>query len=287
MPARPIAVTSSWQVGAGDPTLTSGQPCRRSRSGCISAGSVRNITGRDHRRRDHLRRHALRPPVEDVLLRHRVGTALGADGQPQHGPRTGTCSRTPPCPPRASCRQALICAGDHGRRRRRDRQGAVRRDGAQARCTFETPLDDPADDGSLLGQLHGRDGVEGGRRARRRQGQHVRGLCPSNPVACSRRPIGDDAKNLHLVDGSGLSAANRLTASALAELLARTSARTRRWGPRYARHPCDRGRQRHVARPSLGRFGPRPGQDRHARRRLVALRLRHDARAEPASPSRS
>jgi D-alanyl-D-alanine carboxypeptidase/D-alanyl-D-alanine-endopeptidase (penicillin-binding protein 4) len=35
--------------------------------------------------------------------------------------------------------------------------------------------------------------------------------------------IGDDAKNLHLVDGSGLSSANRLTASALAELLARTS----------------------------------------------------------------
>lgn len=35
--------------------------------------------------------------------------------------------------------------------------------------------------------------------------------------------IGADAKNLHLVDGSGLSSANRLTASALAELLARTS----------------------------------------------------------------
>jgi D-alanyl-D-alanine carboxypeptidase/D-alanyl-D-alanine-endopeptidase (penicillin-binding protein 4) len=34
--------------------------------------------------------------------------------------------------------------------------------------------------------------------------------------------IGDDAKNLHLVDGSGLSAANRATSSALAELLART-----------------------------------------------------------------
>jgi D-alanyl-D-alanine carboxypeptidase/D-alanyl-D-alanine-endopeptidase (penicillin-binding protein 4) len=35
--------------------------------------------------------------------------------------------------------------------------------------------------------------------------------------------IGDDAKNLHLVDGSGLSSANRLTASALAELLAHIS----------------------------------------------------------------
>lgn len=35
--------------------------------------------------------------------------------------------------------------------------------------------------------------------------------------------IGADAKNLHLVDGSGLSAANRATSSALAELLARTA----------------------------------------------------------------
>jgi D-alanyl-D-alanine carboxypeptidase/D-alanyl-D-alanine-endopeptidase (penicillin-binding protein 4) len=35
--------------------------------------------------------------------------------------------------------------------------------------------------------------------------------------------IGDDAKNLHLVDGSGLSSANRLTSSALAELLAHVS----------------------------------------------------------------
>jgi serine-type D-Ala-D-Ala carboxypeptidase/endopeptidase (penicillin-binding protein 4) len=35
--------------------------------------------------------------------------------------------------------------------------------------------------------------------------------------------IGADARNLHLVDGSGLSAANRATASALAQLLARTA----------------------------------------------------------------
>jgi D-alanyl-D-alanine carboxypeptidase/D-alanyl-D-alanine-endopeptidase (penicillin-binding protein 4) len=35
--------------------------------------------------------------------------------------------------------------------------------------------------------------------------------------------IGADASNLHLVDGSGLSAANRATTSALAELLARTA----------------------------------------------------------------
>jgi D-alanyl-D-alanine carboxypeptidase/D-alanyl-D-alanine-endopeptidase (penicillin-binding protein 4) len=35
--------------------------------------------------------------------------------------------------------------------------------------------------------------------------------------------IGEDAKNLHLVDGSGLSSANRATSSAFAELLARTA----------------------------------------------------------------
>jgi D-alanyl-D-alanine carboxypeptidase/D-alanyl-D-alanine-endopeptidase (penicillin-binding protein 4) len=53
------------------------------------------------------------------------------------------------------------------------------------------------------------------------QGSTAGGLAVAQSVL--RETIGDDAKNLHLVDGSGLSAANRLTASALAELLARTS----------------------------------------------------------------
>jgi D-alanyl-D-alanine carboxypeptidase/D-alanyl-D-alanine-endopeptidase (penicillin-binding protein 4) len=53
------------------------------------------------------------------------------------------------------------------------------------------------------------------------QGSTAGGLAVAQTVL--QDTIGDDAKNLHLVDGSGLSSANRLTASALAELLARTS----------------------------------------------------------------
>ncbi len=41
--------------------------------------------------------------------------------------------------------------------------------------------------------------------------------------AVLQQTIGSDASELHLVDGSGLSSANRATASALAELLARTA----------------------------------------------------------------
>ena len=54
------------------------------------------------------------------------------------------------------------------------------------------------------------------------KGSTAGGLAVAQSVL--QETIGEDAKNLHLVDGSGLSAANRLTASALAELLARTSA---------------------------------------------------------------
>jgi D-alanyl-D-alanine carboxypeptidase/D-alanyl-D-alanine-endopeptidase (penicillin-binding protein 4) len=53
------------------------------------------------------------------------------------------------------------------------------------------------------------------------KGSTAAGLAVAQSVL--QETIGDDAKDLHLVDGSGLSAANRLTASALAELLARTS----------------------------------------------------------------
>jgi D-alanyl-D-alanine carboxypeptidase/D-alanyl-D-alanine-endopeptidase (penicillin-binding protein 4) len=53
------------------------------------------------------------------------------------------------------------------------------------------------------------------------QGSTAGGLAVAQSVL--QATIGDDARGLHLVDGSGLSAANRLTASALAELLAHTS----------------------------------------------------------------
>lgn len=52
-------------------------------------------------------------------------------------------------------------------------------------------------------------------------GSTAAGLAVARSVL--QKAIGTDADTLHLVDGSGLSAANRVTASALAELLAKTA----------------------------------------------------------------
>ncbi len=70
------------------------------------------------------------------------------------------------------------------------------------------------------------------------KGSTAGGLAVAQSVL--QQTIGDDARNLQLVDGSGLSAANRLTASALARAARPHLAGRRRSGRRCARRSRSR-----------------------------------------------
>ena len=134
------------------------------------------------------------------------------------------------------------------------------------------------------GQLHRRDGDQGRRRPRRRLRAAPRRVSRS-PATVLQQTIGDDASELHLVDGSGLSSANRATASALAELLARTVDDPTS-GRRCARRSPVAGVNGDI-RAIARRRGPGAREDRDPRWRLVAVGLRDDADAARASRSRS
>ena len=80
---------------------------------------------------------------------------------------------------------------------------------------------------------------------------------------------------VRLVDGSGLSSLDRLTARALSALLRAAWSRSRR-PPLPARRAAGRRHERHALRPHAHAAGARqrPGEDRHDEPRLGALGLR-------------
>ena len=109
-------------------------------------------------------------------------------------------------------------------------------------------------------------------------GTTARGMRVAGEVAAPM--LGDDAPLVHLADGSGLSHANRTTASALARLLAAGAA-----DPAIAKPLAGAlsvaGANGTLAPPPARAARPRARQERHARRRLGARGLRHGRERPP------
>ena len=103
-------------------------------------------------------------------------------------------------------------------------------------------------------------------------GTTARGMHVAGEIA--KPMLGEDAALVHLADGSGLSHANRTTASALARLLAGAAA-----DPAIAKPLAGAlsmvGHERHARPPPARAARPRARQERHARQRLRARGLRH------------
>ena len=104
-------------------------------------------------------------------------------------------------------------------------------------------------------------------------GTTARGMHVAGEVAAPL--LGDDASLVHLADGSGLSHANRTTAERARPPAGRRGAADPAIAKPLAGALSVAGRERHARAPPAGPARTRARQERHARQRLRAGRLRH------------
>ena len=267
----------------GRPDLLERRPRRR------SPAQVQAERRPPHHRAHPRRRDDLRParsgPVEASFIRHRVAAALGPRAQPQHGAERAQAS---PCPARCAARalrKALIAAGVHGRRRRGGGKapiGAPELGAVQSEAALEDRafMDRYSDNFTAEMVIKAVGALR--RRQRRTAARHAR-----RP----RRSLqADDRRRRQRTCTSSTARASRTRTARPRARSPSCSPRprpTRRSGSRCA----GRSRRRASTARSRDRLPALRGrvlaQDRHARRRLVALGLRDDAERARASRSRS
>ena len=286
-PDLPLPHRGARRGPAGRPTSGTGDSCsratatRRSRrrtSAASPTGSrragIRRVTGRVVGDESWFDAPRTAPGWNAVVLHRRSRRRSRRSSSTAAGTTAGR-SRDPALAAAGAVRPHAPRARRPRRATRRPGRAARERDRGSRRSTRGGSRAIAAGDRPRERQLHRRDAAEGARRARCRQG-HDRPRAPPSSGATSPPPASRSPASA-IVDGSGLSRANRVTARALAALLARDLER-----PERAAGSCA------TRSPVAGMTGTLAHRLQHRPARGARAREdRHDQRSPRRSPATS